>query len=152
MGTSFKRVRVIRLLDFSLSLDSPPSPAHPPPLLSVLSSVMSSVFSPSSVSFGSGLPAEPKEGLLRRLINQSINQSIRQDKAMLHCNLRVRWKVASDLRIRAAISEPKTSSFCGISSDLAQSPRKSLAIAIVRFWCAKCSILVSYLWLCPLKA
>ena len=61
----------------------------------------------------------------------------RQDKALLHCNLRVRWKVASDLRFRAAISEPKTPSFCGISGDLAPSTRKSLAIAIVRFWCAK---------------
>ena len=61
----------------------------------------------------------------------------RQEKAMLHCDLRVRWKVASDLRFRAAISEPKTPFFCGISGDLAQSTRKSLAIAIVRFWCAK---------------
>ena len=61
----------------------------------------------------------------------------KQEKAMLHCDLRVRWKVASDLRSRAAISEPKTPSFCGISGDLAQSTRKSLAIAIVRFWCAK---------------
>ena len=58
-------------------------------------------------------------------------------QTMLHCDLRVRWKVASDLRFRAAISEPKTPSFCGISGDLAQSTRKSLAIAIVRFWCAK---------------
>ena len=56
---------------------------------------------------------------------------------MLHCDLRVRWKVASDLRFRAAISEPKTPSFCGISGDLAPSTRKSLAIAIVRFWRAK---------------
>ena len=46
-------------------------------------------------------------------------------------------EIASDLRFRAAISEPKTSSFCGISGDLAPSTRKSLAIAIVRFWCAK---------------
>ena len=61
----------------------------------------------------------------------------RQEKAMLHCDLRVRWKVASDLRFRAAISEPKTPVFCGISGDLAQSTRKSLAIAIVRVWCAK---------------
>ena len=61
----------------------------------------------------------------------------REEKAMLHCDLRVRWKVASDLRFRAAISEPKTPSFCGISGDLAPSTRKSLAIAIVRFWCAK---------------
>ena len=61
----------------------------------------------------------------------------RQEKAMLHCDLRVRWKVASDLRFRAAISESKTPSFCGISGDLAPSTRKSQASAIVRFWCAK---------------
>ena len=61
----------------------------------------------------------------------------RQEKAMLQCDLRVRWKVASDLRFRAAISEPKTPSLCGISGDLAPSTRKSLAIRIVRFWCAK---------------
>ena len=56
---------------------------------------------------------------------------------MLHCDLRLRWKVASDLRFRAAMSEPKTPSFCRISGDLAPSTRKSLAIATVRFWCAK---------------
>ena len=61
----------------------------------------------------------------------------RQDTAMLHCDLSVRWKVASDLRFRATILEPKTSSFCRISGDLAQSTWKSPAIAIVRFWCAK---------------
>ena len=61
----------------------------------------------------------------------------KQETAMMHCDLRVRWKVASDLRFRAAISEPKTLSCCGISGDLAPSTRKSLAIAIVRFWCAK---------------
>ena len=66
-----------------------------------------------------------------------IARFLRQEKAMLHCDLRVRWKVASDLRFRAAISEPKTPSFCGISGDLAPSTRKALAIAIVRFWCAK---------------
>ena len=53
----------------------------------------------------------------------------RPEKAMLHCDVSVRWKVASDLRFRAAISEPKTPSFCGISGDLAPSTRKSLAIA-----------------------
>ena len=59
----------------------------------------------------------------------------------MHCDLRTRWKVASDLRFRAAISEPKTASFCGISGDLAPSTRTSLAIAIVRFWCAKVACL-----------
>ena len=53
-----------------------------------------------------------------------------EDKAMLHCDLRVRWKVASDLRFGAAISEPETRSFCGISGDLTPSMQKSLAIAI----------------------
>ena len=56
-------------------------------------------------------------------------------------NVALRFKgameVASDLRFRAAISEPKTPSFCGISGDLALSTRKSLAIAIVRFWWAE---------------
>ena len=56
---------------------------------------------------------------------------------MLHCDLRVRWKLASDLQFRAAISEPKILFFCGISGDLAPSTRKSLAIATVRFWGAK---------------
>ena len=60
-----------------------------------------------------------------------------RDKRMLHCDLKVRLKVASDLRFRAAISDVKTPSFCRIPGDLAPSTRKSLAIAIVRFWCAK---------------
>ena len=59
--------------------------------------------------------------------NRAISE--KREKAMLHCDLRVRWKVASDLRFRAAISESKTPSFCGISGDLAQSTRKSLAIS-----------------------
>ena len=67
---------------------------------------------------------------------------------MLHCDLRVRWKVASDLRFRAAISESKTPSFCGISGDLAPSTRKSLAIAIVRFWCAKSYSFVGLTGIC----
>ena len=41
-------------------------------------------------------------------------------KGMLHCDLRVRWKVASDLRFQVAISEAETPSFCGISGDLAR--------------------------------
>ena len=61
----------------------------------------------------------------------------RQEKAILPCDLRVQWKVASDLRFRGAISEPKIPSFCGSSGDLTPSTRKSLAIAIVRYWCAK---------------
>ena len=47
----------------------------------------------------------------------------------LHCDLRVRWKVAGDLRFRVAISEAETPCFCGISDALAPSTRKSLAIA-----------------------
>ena len=46
-----------------------------------------------------------------------------QETAMMHCDLRVRWKVASDLRFRAAISEPKTPSCCGVFGDLAPSTR-----------------------------
>ena len=53
-------------------------------------------------------------------------------------------KVASDLRFRAAISEPKAPSFCGISGDLALSMRESLVIAIVRFWCAKLKIYLMF--------
>ena len=56
---------------------------------------------------------------------------------MVHCDLKVRWKVASDLQFQAAISEPETPPFYGISGDLAPSSRKSLATAIVRFWRAK---------------
>ena len=55
-------------------------------------------------------------------------------------NAAMRFKgamVASELRFQAAISEPQTPSFCGISGDLAPSTQKSLAIAIVRFWCAE---------------
>ena len=66
--------------------------------------------------------------------NRAISET-RQSKVALR--FKGARKVASDLRFRAAISEPKTPSFCGISGDLAQSTRKSLAIAIVRFWCAK---------------
>ena len=47
--------------------------------------------------------------------------------------LRVRWKVAFGLRFLS----PKPLHFYGISGDLAPSTRKSLAIAIVRFWCAE---------------
>ena len=54
---------------------------------------------------------------------QKSQQFPRQEPAVLHCDLGVRWKVASDLRFRAAISEPKTPSFGRISGDLALSRR-----------------------------
>ena len=61
----------------------------------------------------------------------------RQEKTMLHCELRVRWKVASDLRFRAADFQAQNPFLsAGNFGDLAPSTRKSLAIAIVRFWCA----------------
>ena len=50
----------------------------------------------------------------------------------------MRWKVANDLQSRPAISEPETPSSCCISGHLDLSMRKSLTIAIVRFWCAMC--------------
>ena len=59
--------------------------------------------------------------------------SLSPEKAMLHCDLRVRWKVASDLRFRAAVSEPKIPSFCGISGDLSLSTRKSLGRPVCSF-------------------
>ena len=74
----------------------------------------------------------------------------RQEKAMLHCDLRVRWKVASDLRFRAAISEPEVPSFWGISGDLAPSTWESLAIAIVRFRCAKSVLFSGHFFRYPL--
>ena len=70
----------------------------------------------------------------------------RQSNAALQCDLRSRWKIASDLRFRSAISEPRTHSFCRNSGDLAPSTRKSLAIAIVRFWCAKPRTLSRECW------
>ena len=86
------------------------------------------------VGSGRVCPRSPFKGLLAgSSINQSINQSINRDNRKQCCIAkRVRWKVASDLRFRAAISEPKIHFFCGISGDLAPSTRKSLAIAIVR--------------------
>ena len=70
----------------------------------------------------------------------------------LHSDLRVRWKVAGDLRFRVAISEAETPSFCRTSGDLALSTRKSLAIAIVRFWCTKNMALVGMVLLLCLRA
>ena len=43
----------------------------------------------------------------------------RQEKAMLHCDLRVRWKVASDLWFRAAISEPSFWRFGSVNAEIA---------------------------------
>ena len=60
----------------------------------------------------------------------AISETRRNSTAL---RLRGRWKVSSDLRFGAAISEPETPSFCGIAGDLGPSTRKSLAIAIVRF-------------------
>ena len=97
----------------------------------------------TKLSQATGLSAPKSQRFLRFAIAMPIadprNRARfpKQEKTMPHCDLRVRWKVASDLRFRAAISEPQTPSFCGISGDVAQSTRKSLAIAIVRFWCAK---------------
>ena len=64
-------------------------------------------------------------------------RAITRRKAVVHCDFRVRRTIASDLRFRAAISRPGTHSFCGNAGDLAPSTRKSLAIAIVPFCCAK---------------
>ena len=44
---------------------------------------------------------------------------------MLHCNLKTRWKITSELRFRAVVSEPQraqTQSSCGNAGDLA--PRR----------------------------
>ena len=71
----------------------------------------------------------------------------RQETAMMHCDLRVRWKVASDLRFRAAISEPKTPSCCRISGDVAKSTRKSLALS--RRLAATESIAVQWVLMAP---
>ena len=68
---------------------------------------------PPSDCWTGQLAASSKVPLLAPL---SIYLSMRQEKAMLHGDLSVRWKVASDFRFRAAISEPKTPSFCGISA------------------------------------
>ena len=51
----------------------------------------------------------------------------------LHCDLGVRWKVASNLRFRVAISELETPSFAGISGDLALSTRKLSGTKTLRF-------------------
>ena len=50
---------------------------------------------------------------------------------------------ARDSQLRAAVSEPKTHSFYSNSGDLTRSTRKSLGIAIVRFWCAECGASLS---------
>ena len=65
---------------------------------------------------------------------------------MLHCDLRVRWKVASDLRFRAAISEPKTGPLLcvGFLAIWLRQRRNSLAIAIVRLWCDFATTHISY--------
>ena len=95
---------------------------------------------PTTFSWG-GASLIVSEGLNMDSSHRSVVSCVckvpQNETAMMHCDLRVRWKIASDLRFRAAISEPKTPSCRGISGDLVPSTRKSLAIAIVRFWCAK---------------
>ena len=61
-------------------------------------------------------------------------------------------EVASDLRFRVAISEAETPSFYGVSGDLAPSTWNSLAIPIVRFWCAKRRVdIIAQLWVESLR-
>ena len=58
-------------------------------------------------------------------------------KAMVHCDLRVRWKVAGDFAISSSHVRAQNPLFLRNFWRLAPSTRKSLAIAIVRFWCTK---------------
>ena len=66
--------------------------------------------------------------------NRAISETRESNDAM-------RFKGAMESRWRFAISGcdvwAQNPSFCGISGNWAPSTRKSLAIAIVRFWCAK---------------
>ena len=109
----------------------------------------------------STVPRQRLWGSARTTFNRAILRSIfllSTSKLQRFCNLRLRCpprtpeiaaisetresnaalrskgalKVASDVRFQAV----KTSSFCGVSLDLAPSMRKALAIAIMRFWCA----------------
>ena len=59
----------------------------------------------------------------------------RQDKEMLHCDIRVRWKVASNLQFRAAVAAPETLSLyiCRISGDLAPSTRNRQGLRLRDF-------------------
>ena len=71
-----------------------------------------------------GTPSSSRERLWLPLRTPEIAQFQKPDKAVLHCDLRVRWKIASsDLRFQAAMSQPETSlseSFSGKNSgDLA---------------------------------
>ena len=62
----------------------------------------------------------------------------RQEKAMLHCDLRVRWKVASDLSdFGLRFLSPKPLLSAGFLAIWLRQLRFSLAIAIVRFCCAE---------------
>ena len=56
-----------------------------------------------------------------------------QVKAVLHCHVRERRKIASDLRLRAGSSHPQTPCFWGISGNSTPSTRESLAICVVDF-------------------
>ena len=54
----------------------------------------------------------------------------RQVNAVAHCDFRVQWKIARDLRIRAKMSGPKFHSFCGNSGNLAV-----VMLCNCDFWC-----------------
>ena len=98
------------------------------------------VLSPPSVYLNRELSAPKSQRFLRFAIAMPIadhrNRAISETRES-NAALRLKKSLAICDFGLAAISEPKAPSFCGISGDLAPSTRKSLAIAIVRFWCAK---------------
>ena len=58
-----------------------------------------------------GLINGPQSGLSYLILRD-------KTKPVLHCDSRVRWKAASDLRFGAALYEPETPSFDGVSGDV----------------------------------
>ena len=79
-----------------------------------------------------------KQPIKKRGIKRFLKKSLAISET-LDCDLRVRWKVASNLRFRVAISEAETPSFFlrdlwrfgSVNAEIASD------CAIVRFWCAK---------------
>ena len=67
--------------------------------MQVIISAFALFFLPFSlVQVGAGLPDEPiSKALFRVYLSIYLSIYLRQEKAMLHCDLGVRWKVASDL-------------------------------------------------------